>query len=164
MFARWSLRRYAIRYSQGFNNADLSIIQSAFSVRLAPFGFNHYSMFVPDILHEFELGVWKATLTHLLRILHAEGRDRIQIFNSRFVLMLSIFVLNVHSMLRFRRVPTFGRDTIRQFDTNVSAMKRLAARDYEDILQVCRTQTPSFTLYANCSKVLHTGLRLSPTT
>ena len=37
---------------------------------------------------------------------------------------------------RFRQVPTFGRDTIRKFSGNVSAMKKLAGRDFEDILQV----------------------------
>jgi len=37
---------------------------------------------------------------------------------------------------RFHQIPTFGRDTIRRFDTNVSAMEKLAARDWEDILQV----------------------------
>ncbi len=36
----------------------------------------------------------------------------------------------------FRQIPTFGRDTIRRFDKNASAMKKLAARDWEDILQV----------------------------
>lgn len=40
-------------------------------------------------------------------------------------------------MRRFREVPTFGLDTIRKFSNNVSSMKRLAARDFEDILQVC---------------------------
>ena len=28
-------------------------------------------MFVVDLMHEFELGVWKALFTHLLRMLHA---------------------------------------------------------------------------------------------
>ncbi|PCH37180.1 hypothetical protein WOLCODRAFT_83675, partial [Wolfiporia cocos MD-104 SS10] len=36
---------------------------------------------------------------------------------------------------RFHLVPTFGHDTIRHFMNNVSAMKQLAARDFEDILQ-----------------------------
>lgn len=35
-------------------------------------------------------------------------------------------------------MPTFGRDTIRRFRSNVSEMKQLAARDYEDMLQVRR--------------------------
>lgn len=34
-------------------------------------------------------------------------------------------------------VPTFGRDTIRRFTRNTSALKKLAARDWEDMLQVC---------------------------
>lgn len=34
-------------------------------------------------------------------------------------------------------VPSFGRDTIRRFVNNVSDLKQLAARDYEDLLQVC---------------------------
>jgi hypothetical protein len=29
-------------------------------------------MLVVDMLHEFELGVWKALFTHLIRILYAE--------------------------------------------------------------------------------------------
>ncbi|KAJ3710014.1 hypothetical protein C8R42DRAFT_543853, partial [Lentinula raphanica] len=36
---------------------------------------------------------------------------------------------------RFRQVPTFGFDTIRLFSNNASEMKRLAARDFEDLLQ-----------------------------
>lgn len=37
---------------------------------------------------------------------------------------------------RYRLVPTFGKDTIRKFSSNTSELKRLAARDYEDLLQV----------------------------
>jgi hypothetical protein len=33
-------------------------------------------------------------------------------------------------------MPTFSRDTIRRFSTNISELKKLAARDFEDILQV----------------------------
>jgi hypothetical protein len=40
-------------------------------------------MFVPDFMHEFELGVWKGTLTHLLRIMYAFGGDAIQQFDAR---------------------------------------------------------------------------------
>lgn len=58
-------------------------IQNAFSTRLSGHGFNFYPMLVVDLLHEFELGVWKAVLTHLMRILYAKGKDRIQTFNKR---------------------------------------------------------------------------------
>ncbi len=59
------------------------ISQNAFSTRLSVFGFNFFQMLVPDLLHEFELGVWKAVFTHLLRILYAAGGDLIQELNRR---------------------------------------------------------------------------------
>ncbi len=93
-------------------------------------------MFVPDLLHEFELGVWKAVFTHLIRLLYACGGDKIQILNSRYAsFSCLLFYILTHS--RYRQIPTFGRDTIHRFDANVSAMKKLAARDWEDLLQVC---------------------------
>lgn len=39
-------------------------------------------------------------------------------------------------MVRYRQIPTFGRDSIRRFSNNVSELKRLGARDYENLLQV----------------------------
>ncbi|KAJ8592983.1 hypothetical protein M405DRAFT_786759 [Rhizopogon salebrosus TDB-379] len=59
-------------------------IRNAFSERLSPLGFDFYSLFVPDFMHEFELGVWKGTLTHLLRIMYAFGGDTIQQFDARW--------------------------------------------------------------------------------
>jgi hypothetical protein len=44
--------------------------------------------------------------------------------------------LNYLTHFRYRHVPTFGNGTIRKFHTNASAMKKLAARDFEDLLQV----------------------------
>jgi len=41
--------------------------------------------------------------------------------------------LMVHS---FRKVPTFGRDTIRKFGGSVSSLTKMTARGFEDILQV----------------------------
>jgi hypothetical protein len=60
-----------------------AIVQNAFSTRLFEHGFNFYQMLVVDLLHEFELGVWKAVLTHLIRILYASGEGKIQAFNKR---------------------------------------------------------------------------------
>ena len=59
------------------------VTQNAFSERLFIHGFNFYQMFVPDLLHEFELGVWKAVFTHLIRILYSCGENKIQTLNSR---------------------------------------------------------------------------------
>lgn len=73
---------------------------------------------MPDLLHEFEIGVWKATFAHTVRVLFAAGGDKVQELNERF-----------------RQVPTFGRDTIRRFTGNMADMKKLGARDFEDLLQ-----------------------------
>lgn len=88
-------------------------------------------------MHEFELGVWKAIFTHLLRILYAQGGDGIQILNKRFFIHFYSLLFMVKPLRRYREVPTFGRDTIRKFVHNASGMKKLAARDFEDLLQVC---------------------------
>lgn len=58
-------------------------MQSAFSIRLAEFGFDVYRMLVPDLMHEFELGVWKSTFTHLVRILIAAGGSCVQNLDER---------------------------------------------------------------------------------
>ncbi|KJA13591.1 hypothetical protein HYPSUDRAFT_151446 [Hypholoma sublateritium FD-334 SS-4] len=91
--------------------------ENAFSHRLSPFGFNLFSIFLVDFMHEFELGVWKKVFIHLLRILeciHGATNKLDQ---------------------RFRDMPTFGRDSIRRFTNSVSELKKLGARDYENILQ-----------------------------
>jgi hypothetical protein len=53
------------------------------SQKLLFFGFNFFSMFVPDLLHEFELRVWKAVFTHLMRLLYTAGGDAISKLNYR---------------------------------------------------------------------------------
>jgi hypothetical protein len=72
-----------------------------------------------DILHEFDLGVWKSILEHLIRILNTLGDSYILEMNCRF-----------------KEVPAFGRDTMRKITYDVSELPKLAARDYEDLLQV----------------------------
>ncbi|KAG6807184.1 hypothetical protein H0H92_008486, partial [Tricholoma furcatifolium] len=83
-------------------------------------------MLVVDFLHEIELGVWKLLFVHLIRVLYAAAPN-------------GILVNELDR--RFREIPTFGIDTIRRFSNNTSEMKKLAARDFEDIL-VCAI--PSF--------------------
>jgi hypothetical protein len=48
--------------------------RNTFSQKLSKFGFNPFLMFVIDLMHEFELGVWKALFIHLLRILNAADK------------------------------------------------------------------------------------------
>ncbi|KAJ7858960.1 hypothetical protein B0H14DRAFT_3447001 [Mycena olivaceomarginata] len=85
---------------------------------VASYGFGIFVMLVVDFMHEFELGVWKAIFTHLICMLVAHGDDAVQALNDRY-----------------RQVPTFGQATIRQFKDNASAMKKLTARNFEDLSQ-----------------------------
>jgi hypothetical protein len=44
--------------------------------------------------------------------------------------------------LSYREVPSFGRDTVRRFSANCSEMKKMAARDFENLLQVRLSSDP----------------------
>lgn len=41
-------------------------------------------MLVVDLMHEFELGVWKSVLLHLIRMLYTLGKDSVNEFNLRY--------------------------------------------------------------------------------
>ena len=51
--------------------------------------------------------------------------------------LVSSLVFEVLTMPRYCQVPMFGCDTIQKFSNNASTMKKLAAWDFEDLLQVC---------------------------
>ncbi|KAG1721829.1 hypothetical protein EDD22DRAFT_962397 [Suillus occidentalis] len=89
---------------------------NAFSDRLGFLGFNIFCALVVDLLHEFEISVWKMLFVHLLRIITAQGPGLIHQLDQRQTL-------------------TFGPATIRRFLANSSEMKCLAARNFEDLLQ-----------------------------
>ncbi|KAI0739732.1 hypothetical protein C8Q80DRAFT_1124073 [Daedaleopsis nitida] len=84
---------------------------------LSAFGTNCYKLFAPDLMHEFELGIWKAVFAHLMHILAEQGPDQVAEYNRRM-----------------RAMPTFGHDRIRRFWNDASAQKRLATCDYEAFL------------------------------
>ncbi|KAJ7676829.1 hypothetical protein DFH06DRAFT_1428694 [Mycena polygramma] len=92
---------------------------NAFIERLGD-DFNLHQMLVIDFMHEFELGVWKNLFTHLIRLLYAlpDGKNLVAELDRRY-----------------RQMPRFGNATIRRFATNASEMKKLGARDFEDLLQ-----------------------------
>ena len=98
-------------------------------------------MLVVDLMHEFELGVWKNLFTHLIRMLYAmpNGAGLVQELNMRYYLTMTLLLILTSG--RYRQVSPFGSSkTIRRFANDVSEMKKLAARDFEDLLQVnvCR--------------------------
>lgn len=60
-------------------------MQSVFSKPLREVNDDLYKLLAVDLLHEFELGVWKAVLVHLLRILDQLGRTAEALVNVRYV-------------------------------------------------------------------------------
>ena len=46
-----------------------------FSDKLAPLSFNMFEMLVVDLMHEVELGVWKAVFIHMLRLLDCQNES-----------------------------------------------------------------------------------------
>ncbi|KAJ3809810.1 hypothetical protein F5876DRAFT_77388 [Lentinula aff. lateritia] len=111
---------YGIRsvYVEGLLKATSSVpTMNAFVERLGV-DFDISCMLAPEFMHEFELGVFKALFAHLIRVLYARDSRLIELLDHRF-----------------RQIPTFGFDTIHLFANNASEMKRLAARDFEDLLQ-----------------------------
>jgi hypothetical protein len=57
--------------------------RNAFSHKLSKFGFNLFLLFVIDLMHEFELGIWKALFIHLLRILAAVDKTLVDELDCR---------------------------------------------------------------------------------
>lgn len=98
LLASRSLTPTQVSYSVFLNSYLILIsIQNAFLECLSKYGLEFHSLFVVDLMHEFELGVWKATFTHLLQILYAQGGDSIQTLNKRS--LAQIFVIFVYLTL-----------------------------------------------------------------
>ncbi|TEB24923.1 hypothetical protein FA13DRAFT_1796782 [Coprinellus micaceus] len=96
-------------------------LTTAFERNLSKLNFNILSVLVVDILHEFEIGVWKRLYIHLLRLLDA--------FPSTISLAAELDA-------RYRAIPAFGRDTIRKFPTNcaIPAFELLLSGEHNERL------------------------------
>ncbi|KAG1820998.1 uncharacterized protein BJ212DRAFT_1478103 [Suillus subaureus] len=91
---------------------------NTFSDRLGPLGFNIFWVLMVNLLHEFEIGVWKSLFIHLLCIILAHDKSLIHKLDKRY-----------------RQTPTFGQATIQKFSANSSEMKWMAAHNFKDLLQ-----------------------------
>ncbi|EGN93350.1 hypothetical protein SERLA73DRAFT_64123 [Serpula lacrymans var. lacrymans S7.3] len=100
---------------------EQSLVPTAVLNSLAPLGVNMYLMFVVDLMHEIELGVWKALITHLLRIVSSCNKKLLDEIDHRH-----------------REMPTFGTHTIRCFPSNRSEMREMAVHNFDDLFQACR--------------------------
>ena len=55
-----------------------------------------YKLFPVDILHDFEIGVWKSIFTHL-RILTAYEKDKVNILDARWDFLFVIISQTDHT-------------------------------------------------------------------
>jgi len=83
---------------------------------------NIYPLLTVDLLHEVELGVWKALFTHIIRILSVHSSEAINELDRRCVLALSpLHIANKHiymasdsvSSHRLERIQSVGLQTMR---------------------------------------------------
>ncbi|THU76429.1 hypothetical protein K435DRAFT_813415 [Dendrothele bispora CBS 962.96] len=95
---------------------SLTPIQNAWSLRLYEHGFDHFLMHPSDMLHMWSVGKEKDIFAASVRLLYTCSDDLVTEMDQRF-----------------RQVPTFGKRVVRKFRNNVSAMKKLAGRDYNNI-------------------------------
>jgi len=96
-----------------------------------------------DVMHKFELGIWKALFSHIIRILYAAapGGRLVALLDERYSHLSSAHITTLSPWLtttylnRYRQMPQFSQ-VIQRFTNNISEMKKLAVRDFEDLLQV----------------------------
>ena len=78
-------------------------------------------MLVVDIMHEMELGVWKALFSHLVRILYAAapGGKLVALLDERYSQLLLdcgiailLWSLTMQYLNRYRQMPLFSQATI----------------------------------------------------
>jgi hypothetical protein len=103
---------------------------------LSPLGFELFPTIVVDLLHEFELGVVKNILKHLIQILYCVDSSRIALLNERCAHIFHSGSNMRTYIFRYSMIPPFGTDTIRRFPENVADMCQQTARHFEDMLQV----------------------------
>ena len=85
-------------------------------------------MLIVDLLHEFELGVWKALFTHLIRILHAAAPHSSLVAKlDRWYVSCTVSYQELINFSVTTNQVLDGSSTIRRFAMNASEMKKLAA-------------------------------------
>jgi hypothetical protein len=62
---------------------SIAPVRSPFSDLLQMLGISFYSLLAPDLLHELELGFWRAVFIHLIRLLYCVSPDKVAILNER---------------------------------------------------------------------------------
>jgi hypothetical protein len=67
--------------------------QNTIADTLGSLGCNVYNLLVVDLLHEFELGIFKSVFKHLLRLLYAINPSIVSTLNDRWVCFVLVSCL-----------------------------------------------------------------------
>ena len=86
----WCLHWWVRLFDWFTFSVELNHSKNAFAERLSPFGFDIFSSLVVDLMHEFELGILKSVLKHLIWILYTLDPELVTVLNERQVLLASI--------------------------------------------------------------------------
>ena len=99
--------------------------------------FDILHMLVVDLLHEFELGVWKALFTHLIQILHAAALHSCLVakLDRTYVSCTVSYQELINFSVTTNQVLGHANIWLKHIATNASEMKKLAAHDFEDLSQ-----------------------------
>ncbi|TFK25468.1 hypothetical protein FA15DRAFT_655145 [Coprinopsis marcescibilis] len=90
--------------------------------------FNLFSLLVVDLLHEFEIGVWKSTFTHLIRILTALGQGLVDELDHTVWFQHSVELYgNSHQIL-----PTCS--TLTRWQCAIAVFESLVPAPHNDII------------------------------
>lgn len=84
-----------------------------------------FSIFHVDLLHEIEIGVWKAVLIHLLRILEAVNENLLHDFDWRYVRLPYFFAIALITVCQF----STSTNIWQRYDPSVHAQHLRAKED-----------------------------------
>ena len=113
-----------------------SIVSECICRKTQPYRLESTIMLVVDLMHNYELGVWKGIFTHLIQIYAAAPNGNLVMELYQRWPVQHTLAPNGDYIHRFHMVLTFGQSTIHWFASNTLEMKRLAAHNFEDPLQV----------------------------
>lgn len=91
-------------------------MQNTFLERLGIFGFCIFTMLVVDLLHEFELGVWKAIFSHLLCMVESLKGSKLCELDQRKAIPTNTLFNHLTDMFSFKDIARSLRSEEIQFN------------------------------------------------
>jgi len=87
-------------------------------------------------MYEFELEVWKGLFVHLVQLRNAIDSSKVVEMDHWYIFKILTEWRVDYGTTRYHQIAVFGWGEIWRFSANSSEMKKMAACDYENLLQV----------------------------